>query len=163
MAKKLVVDTGILKLDVNGNGLLRFNPADFNLYQRFGTLARELPDLEKKYREAVEIPGATSSEGEGRSNEETIELVGKELDLAKEIDADIKKKLSWVFGAENDFDMLLGGVNLMSPAGNGERVITNLMNALLPYIENGAKKHAKDAAADAVAQAKKNRAERSQV
>lgn len=154
MNEKLNFDDGVLHLDVNGNGLLCFNPSDFNVYQRFCALVKELPELEKQYRTEVEqLP-------EGTAEGEIIELAGKELDRAKEIDAAIKHKLSGVFGARNDFDQLLGGVNLMAFGSNGERIITNLLNALTPYLEAGVKKHLKDVAADAVEEAKQNRAQR---
>ena len=154
MEQKLTFDDGILRLDVNGNGLLCFNPSDFNVYQRFCALVKELPKLEEQYKTEVEQIPEDASEGE------IIELAGKELDRAKEIDAAIKRKLSEVFGTSNNFDHLLGGVNLMAFGSNGERVITNLLNALTPYLEEGVKKHMKDAAADAVEEAKQNRAQR---
>lgn len=151
MAKKLVLDDGIIELEINDNGVLRFNPSDFNLYQRFCKLVQELPGLEKKYMDGVkEVP----------DDGESIALAGAELDRAMEIDAEIKSRLSAVFGGGNDFDALLGGVNLMAYGKNGERVITNLLEALTPYLEEGARKHMKGEAADAVAEAKENRAAR---
>lgn len=152
MATKLNLDDGILELDINGRGLLRFNPSDFNLYERFCSLVRDLPGIEKQYKAEVEVADAADNEtGE-------IELVGRELARAKEIDADIKRRLSGVFGTENDFDQLMGGVNLMAFGQNGERVITNLLNALSPYLTEGINKHMKGAAAKAVAEANAKRA-----
>lgn len=150
MATKLMLDDGILELDVNGRGLLRFNPSDFNLYERFCRLAKELPEIEKQYVAEVEEQG----EADG------LELAGRELTRAKEIDADIKRRLSDVFGKENDFDQLMGGVNLMAFGRNGERVITNLLNALTPYLTDGINSHMQGAAAKAVAEAKAERAMR---
>lgn len=149
MATKLMLDDGILELDINGRGLLRFNPSDFNLYQRFCALAKDLPEIEKQY--VAEVETAQSDDAD------TLELVGRELVHAKEIDADIKRRLSDVFGKENDFDQLLGGVNLMAFGRNGERVITNLLNALNPYLTEGINNHMKGAAAKAVAEAKAER------
>ncbi|WP_369282183.1 hypothetical protein [Oscillibacter sp. GMB15532] len=151
MAKKLALDDGIIELEINSNGILRFNPSDFNLYQRFCKLVQELPELEKKYKEGIkDIPAGNVD----------IALAGAELDRAMQIDAEIKARLSSVFGGENDFDALMGGVNLMACGKNGERVITNLLEALAPYLEEGAHKHMSDAAGEAVAEAKKNRAQR---
>ena len=154
MNDKLVFDDGLLHLDVNGNGELVFNPSDFNLYQRFCAFLQELPQIENKYRDEVEKPRDPGSE------KELIELAGRELDRAKEIDADIKGRLSSGFGSGNDFDKLLGGVNLMAFGSNGKRVLANLLDALTPYLEKGAKQHMRDAASDAVADAKKRRAAR---
>jgi hypothetical protein len=145
-----MLDDGVLELDINGRGLLRFNPSDFNLYERFCRLAKELPEIEKQYVAEVE----EQSEADG------LELAGRELTRAKEIDADIKRRLSDVFGKENDFDQLMGGVNLMAFGRNGERVITNLLNAITPYLTDGINSHMQGAAAKAVAEAKAERAMR---
>lgn len=148
--QKLLVDDGLLRLDINGNGLLVFNPTDFNLYERFYALREKLPELEKKYA-AVEaaIP-------EEAGEDELIELTGQELEKTKAIDAEVKALLSTTFGNNNDFDKLLGGMNVMARGFNGERVITNLLNGILPYIEEGVAKHTQSE----VAAAKLNREQR---
>lgn len=135
--KTLQFDDGLLRLDINGNGILTFNPSDFNVYQRFFGLLKELPELEKRYAVQVEQPG---------SEDDSFALAGRELDRARELDREIKDKLGAAFGLGNDFDALLGGVNLMAVGNNGQRVITNLLNALAPYIEEGAKRHQQEAA-----------------
>lgn len=148
--QKLTIDDGLVRLDINGNGTLKFNPSDFNVYERFYALTKELPEIEKKYAAEVEaIP-------EGTEDEQIMELTGRELTRAREIDKEVKAKLSAVFGTGNDFDQLLGGVNIMAFGTNGERIITNLLNALLPYIEDGVEKHTKGE----VAAAKHNREQR---
>lgn len=148
--QKLIFDDGLVRLDINGNGTLKFNPSDFNVYERFYALSEELPEIEKKYAAEVEaIP-------EGTEEEQEKALVGRELVRAKAIDAEVKAKLSAAFGEGNDFDQLLGGVNVMAFGSNGERIITNLLNALLPYIEDGIKKHTDSE----VAAAKLNREQR---
>lgn len=133
--EKLIIDDGLVRLDINGNGILKFNPSDFNVYERFFALSKELPEIEKKY--ALEVEKTAENIGE----DDVRELVGKELIRAKEIDAEVKAKLSAAFGPGNDFDVLLGGVNIMAYGSNGERIITNLLNALVPYVENGIKKY----------------------
>lgn len=135
--QKLTFDDGRVRLDINGNGTLVFNPSDFNVYERLYALIHELPELEKQYAADVEIP----DEGTQNGHDVAVELAGRELIRAKEIDSLIKSKLSDVFGNENDFDKLLGGVNIMAFGSNGERIITNFLNAVLPYVENGLAKH----------------------
>lgn len=134
---KLTFDDGRVRLDINGNGTLVFNPSDFNVYERFYALLKELPELEKQYASEVETPDESTQDVQAAA----VELVGRELIRAKEIDGLIKSKLSYAFGVENDFDKLLGGVNLMAFGNNDERIITNFMNAILPYVENGLAKH----------------------
>ena len=60
------------------------------------------------------------------------------LSMLKAADKKAKDILDYVFGGDNDFDYMLGGVNLMAVATNGERVITNLLQALHPILEQGA-------------------------
>ena len=134
-AQKLVIDDGLVRLDINGNGILKFNPSDLNVYNRFFALTQELPEIEKKYAHEVETADISGADAEQA-------LVGRELARAREIDAEVKAKLSAAFGPGNDFDALLGGVNIMAFGSNGERIITNLLNALVPYVESGIKKYA---------------------
>ena len=136
--EKLTFDAGVKSYRINGGAVLKFNPADPNLYQRFMEAVEKIQELEKNI-----LP------------EEADPL--QQLCLA---DKQVKETLSWVFGGGNDFDQLLGGVNLLAVAGNGERVITNLLSALQPIMVEGAENCAKQQVDGAVAQAKQNRAQR---
>lgn len=149
--EKLIFDDGFLRLDVNGNGLLIFNPSDLNLYHRFTELPKKMVELETNYKKLATVISADASEQDA---------VTSALGQLRQIDMDVKKELARVFGEQNDFDALFAGINLMSVAKNGERVITNFLNAITPYIEKGVSKYAKDSAAVAVAQAKAARAKR---
>jgi hypothetical protein len=133
---KLNLDDGVIRLNVNENGVLCFNPSDFNLYNRFLDLVQELPEIEKRYLQA---------HGEQADDADEFSEVRRELCRADEIDSEVKKRLGEVFGGA-DFDKLLGGVNCMACGSNGELVITNLLNALKPYLENGVKQHAQKVA-----------------
>ena len=151
MAEKLIFDSGIIELDVNGNGLLRFNPSDPNIYRRFYELAKELPEMEKRYV-------TTRVDDVGDADDPT--MAEGVLDQLEAMDAELKRRLSEVFGAGNDFDALLGGVSLLAFGGNGEMAITNLLNALKPYIEAGVNKHTQAVAETAVHDAELNREQR---
>jgi hypothetical protein len=103
---------------------LQFNPKDPNVYDRFQEAAAKIESLEN---ELVEDAKALDP------NSITV------LAMLKVADKKVKDLLNYVFGAGNDFDYMLGGVNVMAVAENGERVITNLFNALTPILEEGAK------------------------
>ena len=146
MAGKLAIDNGILEFEVNGRELLRFNPSDPNVYHRFSALAVELPELEEDFRkkaEALDEKDAASM-----------------LALMNAFDGALKEKLGQVFGEENDFDRILGGVNLLAVGKNGKRLISNVLEALQPLLEDGVKRHRQQAAAEAVAEAKTRRTSR---
>ena len=135
----LNVDDGLLRININDNGLLCFNPSDFSLYNRFLSLVQELPKIEERYIRKC-------GEGEPEDAENDAERAKKELGCAAEIDKEVKTRLDAVFGNGADFDKLLGGVNCMAYGANGELVISNLLNALKPYLESGVKQHAEKAA-----------------
>lgn len=146
--EKIIFDSGVKEYQINENGVLRFNPSDPNVYARFLDAAEQIQTIEK---DMVEQGAALSKE---ENNGEAV------IRYIHEADRKVKELLGWVFGPGNDFDQMLGGVNLMAVAGNGERVITNLLDALLPIIEKGAQDCSKQQISDAVHQAKKNRAAR---
>lgn len=147
--QKLMIDTGVEEYQINGGSVLRFNPSDLNLYHRFTSVAKELEEIEKEMIAQVDkVP---------KNTEQTATEM---LSIMAQADTKAKEALNKVFGAENNFNDILQGVNVMSVAGNGERVVTNLMAALAPILENGAKRLYEDKANAAVAQAKVNRAQR---
>ena len=117
--EKITFDTGIKTYQINDSGVLKFNPSDPNLYKRFKDLRVEIEQIQKDYSERSK----TTESGEDA------------IDLLAEYDARVKKSLSHVFGEENDFDSILGGANVMAVASNGELVITNFLDAMLPIVE----------------------------
>ena len=134
--EKIQFDAGQRSYRINGGGILRFNPCDPNVYNRF------LEAVEKL--EAVEADLTRQAEETG--SEEVIKLLAA-------ADEKMKNILNWVFGGDNDFHKLLGGVNLLAVAANGERVVTNLFAALEPVLISGAKQ----CAGEQVRLAKENR------
>lgn len=144
--EKLIFDSGIKEYRINGKGVLRFNPCDPNVYARFMDAMEQIRDVEQEL--AAKARGIEESDG------------AAVLRLMQLADRKTKDILSAVFGEGNDFDKLLGGVNLLAVAGNGERVITNLLGALQPILTEGAQRCAEQQADQAVAEAKKNRAMR---
>ena len=130
--EKIQFDSGIRSYRINGSGILRFNPGDPNLYARF--------------LEAVEKLKAAEAELTEPSQDIQGEDIVKRMTQA---DEKMKSILNWVFGADNDFHKLLGGVNLLAVADNGERVVTNLFAALEPVLVEGAKRCAGQVAAKA--------------
>lgn len=144
---KLLVDTGVEEFEVNGRGVLRFNPGDPNIYHRFFAAREELAAMDEELtRRSAALP-----EGEDG---------GAALDLLAGYDRRIKALLNRVFGAPNDFDTLLDGVNLAAVGTNGRRVVENLLEALAPILQEGAKHTVEATAAHAVAAADAARAAR---
>ena len=127
--EKISFDSGVKSYKINGTGVLRFNPGDPNVYARFLQAADKLQDVETALvEEAKKLPEA---DGAG-----VVQLLNR-------ADKEMKQVLSWVFGEWNDFDKILGGVNLLAVADNGQRVVTNLLEALQPVLVEGAERCAK--------------------
>ena len=140
------------EFSVNGQGVLRFNPADPNLYHRFFAAGRTLNDYDAALTKALQ-----AVEGD----EQACAAAG--LRLLNEYDGKIKALLTGIFGAENDFDAILGGVNLAGVGANGKRVVQNLLEALTPILREGAERRLIAAADAAAARADAARAERGAV
>ncbi len=146
--EKLTFDTGVREFEVNGKGVLRFNPGDPNVYAR---LVDAMDDMKAVEADLVE-QSRSIQQGDGAAV----------LRLMAQADKRMKDILTGVFGSENNFDEILGGVNVMAVCDNGERTITNLLNVLTPIIRGGAERCAKQQADMAVAEAKLARAQREQ-
>lgn len=144
--KKLNIDFGLEEFEINGK-ILRFNPSDINVYNRLMAAQDKIIAIEEKLEQrAEELP-----------KEGTAEQVIK---LMAEADAEMKAVLREIFGNQNDFEDIFAGVNVMTVAGNDERVITNFLAAIVPIIEAGAKRAARAQAAENAAGIKGNRAQR---
>ena len=141
--QKIQFDSGVQEYRLSGGGVLRFNPCDPNLYSRFLDAAQKIQALEQELGEKAR--NAPQQDGY------------MAVELLVEADKKMKALLQQVFGEENDFDRVLGGVNLLAVAGNGERVITNLFAVLQPILIQGAEKCAQERKAEAVQQAKLRR------
>ena len=113
----LQIDTGVEEFEVNGRGVLRFNPGDPNLYHRFFDLREQLAELEADLTRRTKALEETPDAGARTAGE---------LVLLAEYDRRIKTMLGEVFGKHNDFDALLDGVNLAGLGGNGRPVVQNL-------------------------------------
>ena len=107
--EQIQFDTGLREYRVGG-GILRFNPADPNLYARF--------------LEAVEALSA-------------LELTG-DIQGIRDMDRQAKAILQTVFGPENDLEAVFGGMNLLAMGSNGHRVLENFLSALEPILTEGA-------------------------
>ena len=130
-------DSGLKEYRINAEGILRFNPADPNLYARFLEAEDKLLEIE-------------AGLGKADADQQPAQLL-------KQADEQLKALLGWVFGQHNDFDRILGGVSLLAMASNGEPVVSNLFAALTPVLEQGAKAYARQQVDLAVQKAKNRR------
>lgn len=142
--EKIHFDSGIQEFQIGEGGVLRFNPCDPNLYVRFLEAAEKIKAVEENMAEQAKL----LPENDGAA-------VGK---LLQQADSQMKQILNWVFGDTADFDRLLGGVNLLAMGANGERVVSNLFEALQPVLLSGAKKSAAQQVKAAKTKAKTRRA-----
>lgn len=140
--EKISFDSGIRQYRMQG-GILRFNPADPNIYARFMDALEQIETIEQQL---VESARAQVSDAQT-----VVQLMAK-------ADKEMKECLNRVFGEENDFHKLLCGVNLLAVAENGERVVTNLFSALQPILIDGANRCAGKKVSEAVQKARARRA-----
>lgn len=141
--EKISFDNGVKEYRL-GSGVLRFNPGDPNLYVRFAGAMDKLQGMEQELTQQAKL---LEDKQDGTAA----------VQLMRKADLRMKELLNWVFGGSNDFDALLDGGNLLAVAGNGERVITNLLDALQPVLTRGLERCAREKTREAVAQAKARR------
>ncbi len=132
--KTIALDTGIEEFQLQGGGVLRFNPGDPNLYARFLEAEAQLQALEKEMTDQL---------GSFSGSDRAAAIVR----LTAETDKKVKALLDRVFGGDNDFDKALGGVNLLAVAADGERVAAKLFAALEEILSEGAARFAGEKAA----------------
>ena len=149
--EKLIFDSGIREFQINNNGVLRFNPADPNVYARLVESGEKINQVEAEL--IAKVQSVVPDEGDRANGIAVVQLMA-------EADKHVKGILAWIFGDENDFNQIFGGMNLMAVGANGERLLTNFLNAILPVIQEGAEECAKQQVSGAVAQAQANRAAR---
>ena len=124
----LNINVGIKRYQlVEGGAPLSFNPGDPNVYARYMEVVPKI--------KAVEQEMAAKANAVDANSPEAGEIA---LKIMRETDLRMKNLLNQVFGEGNDFDQILRGVNLMAVAGNG-RVINNVLDALTPIMNEGAK------------------------
>ena len=156
MAQSINFDSGVKEYQVNGGEVLRMNPSDPNLYARFFDAQKKLLAIEE---ELVEQGKAIPAVSEKATKQELAKAGEMTVRLLTEADQRAKEVLAEVFPG-NDFDRILAGVNVMAVGDNGERVITNFVNALIPIIEDGVNACTKEKTNAAVKAAQGNRAQR---
>lgn len=144
--EQIIFDSGIKEYQINKGGVLRFNPSDPNVYERFTGAINKIRAVEQEMSAKAKI---LEDKNSGNSGAEALKIM-------READQKMKKILNEIFGGENDFDALLENVNLMAVATNGERVVVNLLEALKPVMEEGAKA----CVSQQVSEAKLNREQR---
>ena len=151
-ALKLNFDNGIREFEVTGGAVLRFNPGDPNVMARFMDAIEKLKQIETEF-----VAKAEALKGTTEENPTTGEQV---KEMLCEYDCKIKQTLAWIFGESNDFDAIFGGQNVLAVGGNGERLVTNFVAALIPIIQEGAQAIVSQQVNTAVGAAKQNRAQR---
>lgn len=135
--QKITFDTGVVTYKL-GQGVLRFNPSDPNVYTRFSQAMEKLRQLQEDMAQQMQSKPV--------------------LTVMAETDRELKQLLDWVFGPGNDFDAVMGGVNLLSVGSDGKRVAEHLLAALEPILLEGAQRCAGQQVEAAKAQAQARRA-----
>lgn len=127
--EKLNISVGIKRYQlVEGGALLSFNPGDPNVYARYMEMIPKIKAVEQEMSvkaKSVDVNAPDAGE--------------KTLQIMRETDVRMKNILNQIFGSGNDFDEILAGVNLMAVTEDGSRVINNVLNALTPIMNEGAK------------------------
>lgn len=124
----LNLDLGIREYRLTEKGVLRFNPSDPNVFNRFLDAENQIRAVESEMAaKAKSVPVSAENAGETA------------IRIMHEADSKIKDILNGIFGHGNDFHTILDDVNLMAVGNNDQRIINNLLDVLSPIMEQGAK------------------------
>ena len=134
------VDLGVEEFPL-GSGMLRFNPTDPNLYTRFLDMEPRLQQLRQELLEKMQ---------------QATDAVSV-MKLLEQTDRQFKQLLTDTFGGQNDFSVLLEGVNLLAVTQNGTTVAENLLTALEPVLTRGAQRFVEAQTQAAVEKARQRR------
>jgi hypothetical protein len=127
--EKLNISVGIKRYQlVEGGAALSFNPSDPNVYARYMEMIPKIKSVEQEMAEKAKYVNINSDD----AGEQTLRIM-------RETDRRMKDILNEIFGKENNFDDILMGVNLMAVTEGGNRVINNVLDALTPIMNAGAK------------------------
>lgn len=127
----LNLDLGIREYRLTEKGVLRFNPTDPNLYDRFLNAEEAIRKVEQESAEQANAAGNDA------------EIAGEvAIRIMAAADRKMKDILNGVYGHGNDFHAILEDVNLLAVGSNGNRIISNIMDVLTPIMEAGAKSFA---------------------
>lgn len=131
--KSLNFDDGCIELAIQGDEgrLLKFNPTDYNMAAKFYDL---MENAEKKQKEL-------------KDKSKKIDNIKNEKDMIEYLrhnDIFFKEELDKIFG-NGSSELIFAGINVMTTASNGDFVITNFLNALIPYFEKESKSRIKKA------------------
>ena len=137
--KTILIDSVLEEYQlVEGGEPLSFNPGDPNVYARYMEVLPKIKAVEQEMAGKANAVDANAPDaGE------------KALKIMRETDLKMKELLNQIFGEDNDFDKILKGVNLMAVGSNGKRIVENLLGALLPIMESGAKSCVREEVVDA--------------
>lgn len=122
--KKLKIDDGRQKVEItnkNGTklGVLEFNPSDYNLPKRL----EDGWNIIKGYLDDMQIKFANMGDSE----------VSTYANLLSDYDIKVKEQLDIIF--DSDVSQMFKGTNFATPTTTGATLIENIMDGLLPYIE----------------------------
>lgn len=120
--EKFAFNTGVKEYPMPG-GVLRFNPKDPNVYDRFIKATEKISTVEKEFYAKAQ---------------ETDDWTG----LMRDLDLEMKAILSEAFGYGNDFDALMNGESLAGLNEDDEFIVSAFIKAIQPILEAGAKSYA---------------------
>lgn len=123
---KLNFDDGIETYNLSNGAKLRINFSDFNLYDRFAKLQKDIDEIQEKHKEEI-------------NNLKVEELIP----LFVELDKEIKEKLQNVFGKENNFDEIFSHQNCFAVNSKNRFIIEEFVEAIRPIIEKAGETQSK--------------------
>lgn len=126
--QNLVIDDGLKEFTINGdpNRVIRFNPSDLNLLERFDQAEKTIDEEQKKLQEDIEL----KANGEPAENQEDIE---ESIEVIRKVNKLIKDQIDFIFDSDVS-DVVFGNQSPMSTV-KGKPLFERVFDAIRPVLE----------------------------
>lgn len=126
--QNLIIDDGLKEFMINGdkNKVIRFNPADINLLERFDKAYKSIEEEQRRIEKDIEL----------KTNGEPIEGVEdyeQALEIIQGLNQLIKDKIDYIFDSEVA-DVIFGNQSPMSTV-KGRPFFERVFDAIQPILE----------------------------
>lgn len=126
--QNLIIDDGLKEFTINGdsNRVIRFNPADLNLLERFDQAEKVIEEEQKKLQDDIKLKASGEPVEEQEDFEESIEVISKVNKL-------IKDQIDFIFDSDVS-DVVFGNQSPMSTV-KGKPLFERVFDAIRPVLE----------------------------
>lgn len=126
--QNLIIDDGLKEFMINGdkNRVIRFNPADINLLERFDKAYKSIEEEQRRIEKDIELKTNGKPVEEQEDYEQALEVI-------RRLNQFIKDQIDYIFDSEVS-DVIFGNQSPMSTV-KGRPFFERVFDAIQPILE----------------------------